>query len=109
MRELKVERERVARVTLATLDELRPVLREKLRTIGDTLRADVAHGRLALGALLGDRRIRIYHDGRIEGAVALETLPAPSARFGAGSLGGSGGPLRPCRSDEIEAAFPIAA
>jgi len=48
----------------------------------DVPRADVAHGRLALGALLGDRRIRIYNDGRIEGArtSTLATRNSPGAR-----------------------------
>lgn len=102
LRNLKAERERVARqhaearMTLPTAEELMPLLREKLRDIGATLRADVASGRLALGALLGDRRIRIYRDGRIDGAVevAAETLRAPkglSEAPGARRLGGSGG------------------
>lgn len=99
LRELRAEREIVARqhadsrMTLPTREELMPRLREKLREIGATLRSEVASGRLALGALLGDRRIRIYRDGRIEGAaeVAIDALPAPSRALGAGSLGGSGG------------------
>ena len=35
--------------------------------------------RLALGGLLGDQRLRIYQDGRIEGSAILapETLQAP--------------------------------
>jgi hypothetical protein len=84
LRDLKAERDRVARLhaqarmALPTADELMPLLREKLRDIGATLHADVASGRLALGALLGERQIRIYRDGRIEGAVALDALPAPS-------------------------------
>jgi hypothetical protein len=64
----------------------------KLRDIGATLRADVPSGRLALGALLGDRRIRIYRDGRIEGAVDIGGLPAPKLETasGAGRPGGTG-------------------
>ena len=84
-----------------------PLELEKLREIGDTLRADLAHGRLALGALLGDRRIRIYRDGRIEGAVAVAAgeLPAARSALGAGSLGGSGGALWPSRADRCRAAL----
>jgi hypothetical protein len=84
LRELRAERERVARahaaarVTLPTLDELRPQLRAKLREIGDTLRGEVASGRLTLGALLQGRRIRVYRDGRIESAVAFMVEPPPA-------------------------------
>ena len=86
LRALRADRERVAgelgrtRVQLPTAEELLPRLREKLREIDATLRADEAMSRLALGALLGDRRIRVYQDGRIEGVLALEpemNLPAP--------------------------------
>ena len=74
-----------------------PRLREKLRAIEATLRADAALSRLALRTLLGDRRIRVYRDGRIEGLATLapETLTAPRRSPGAASLGGSGGALRP--------------
>jgi hypothetical protein len=56
-----------------------PRLREKLRDLEKTLKADVALGRLALGGLLGDERLRVYRDGRIEGALMLrpEMLRAP--------------------------------
>jgi len=56
-----------------------PRVSEKLREIAATLRADVALGRLALGGLLGDERLRVYRDGRIEGVAVLrpETLAAP--------------------------------
>jgi hypothetical protein len=56
-----------------------PVVRAKLGEIETTLLADVAQGRMALGALLGDRRLRIYRDGRIEGGATLspEILRAP--------------------------------
>ncbi len=83
---LHSERQRVAgeldraRRTLPTLEELKPRLREMLREIATTLRADVTGGRLALGALLGDRRLRVYQDGRIEGVLRLDPetkLPAP--------------------------------
>jgi hypothetical protein len=101
LRGLRAERERVAgelaraRVDLPTAEELMPRLREKLRAIEETLRADVALSRLALGTLLGDRRIRVYQDGRIEGLATLapETPAAPRRSPGAASLGGSGGPL----------------
>ena len=70
-------------------------------------RADVAHGRLALGALLGDRRIRIYNDGRIEGAVAVADEKAAGSETLSGALAarspsGSGGALRPRLQIRIE-------
>jgi site-specific DNA recombinase len=86
LRDLKAERDRVARqhaaarMSLPTLEVLLPRLREKLRDIEMSLRADVASGRLVLGALLGERRIRIYRDGRIEGALEVAgELRAPAA------------------------------
>lgn len=99
LRGLRAERERAAgelaraRTKLPTAEELMPRLREKLRAIEATLRADAALSRLALGTLLGDRRIRVYRDGRIEGLATLapETLTAPRRSPGAASLGGSGG------------------
>ena len=56
-----------------------PVVRAKLEEIERTLLADVAQGRMALGALLGDRRLRAYEDGRIERVAVLEPemLAAP--------------------------------
>ena len=50
-------------------------LRAKLEEIQQTLLAGVTHGRLALGG----RVLRVYPDGRIEGAVVLEpeNVPAP--------------------------------
>lgn len=114
LRELRSDRERVAgrlaasRVELPTSAEIMPLVRAKLREIEATLRADVAHGRLALGALLADRRIKIYRDGRIEGAieVAAETRRAPKRADASGArrLGGSGGPLR---ADLPRARLPI--
>jgi site-specific DNA recombinase len=82
---LRTERVRVARdlaqarTNLPTLEELMPVVRAKLEEIEQTLLADVAQGRMALGALLGDRRLRVYEDGRIEGVAVLEPemLAAP--------------------------------
>jgi hypothetical protein len=67
------------RVDLPTAEELMPRLREKLRDVQATPKADVALGRLALGGLLGDRRLRVYRDGRIEGSATLapEQLRAP--------------------------------
>ncbi|TMA35228.1 MAG: hypothetical protein E6J87_04455 [Deltaproteobacteria bacterium] len=70
-------------------------------------RADVAHGRLALGALLGDRRIRIYNDGRIEGAVAVADEKAAGSETLSGALAarspsGGGGALRPRLQIRIE-------
>ncbi len=87
LRDLKDERAGLAqrleqsRVTLPSIDELMPRLREKLREIESTLRADVPRGRMALGALLGETRLRVYADGRVEGVATLapETL-APLKR-----------------------------
>jgi len=101
LRGLRAERERVAgelarsRTKLPTTAELLPRLREKLREIEATLKADVPLGRLALGGLLGESRLRVYRDGRIEGLAMLgaEMPRAPSRSLGALSLGGSGGPL----------------
>lgn len=104
LRELRAERERVARahaaarVTLPTLEELRPRLREKLQAIEATLRADLAAGRLTLGALFGQERLRVHRDGRIEGVATIqpdEKLPASPRSARAGSCVGSGGALRP--------------
>lgn len=66
-----------------------------LRNVEATIRADVALGRLALGGLLGENRVRVYADGRIEGLATLsaELLAAPERAPGAASLGGSGGPV----------------
>ena len=65
LRTLRTERERVAnqleqvRVDLPSVEDLLPQLRERLRDFESTLKADVVRGRLALGGLLGDRRLRI--------------------------------------------------
>jgi hypothetical protein len=87
LRGLRDERGRVAGdlaralVDLPTAEDLMPLVRAKLREIEATIRADVAGGRLALGALLGERRIRVYRDGRIEGALALEPeMKLPASR-----------------------------
>jgi hypothetical protein len=68
-----------SRIQIPSVEELMPRLREKLRDLEATLRADVAMGRLAIGGLLGDQRLRVYRDGRIEGALMLrpEMLRAP--------------------------------
>ena len=54
----------------------------RLRDLRETLTADV--GGMALGALLGEDRLRIYADGRIEGTATLrpETLWAPRTASG---------------------------
>ncbi len=96
---LRVERARVAReyeqtrTTLPTVEELMPRVRALLRNVEATIRADVALGRLALGGLLGENRVRVYADGRIEGLATLspELLAAPERAPGAARLGGSGG------------------
>ena len=86
LRDLRTEREGVARqlaqahTDLPTVEELMPSLRERLQNIEKTLQADLAQGRLALGALLGDQRLRVHRDGAIEGAVRIqpeEKLPVP--------------------------------
>ena len=59
------------RLTLPSIDELMPRLREKLRDLEGTLRSDVAHGRLVLGSLFGEHRLRVHRDGRIEGFARL--------------------------------------
>ncbi len=56
-----------------------PVVRAKLEEIERALLADVAQGRMALGALLGDRGCGLMMDGRFEGVAVLEPemLAAP--------------------------------
>jgi hypothetical protein len=90
LRALRDERERLvrelgaSRIQIPSTDELLPRLREKLRDLEVTLKADVALGRLAIGGLLGDQRLRVYRDGRIEGALTLrpEMLHAPKRTLG---------------------------
>ena len=85
LRDLRSERERVAgelartERALPTIKELEPLVRARLRDLRASLTADTGLGRLALGALLGQDRLRIYKDGRIEGTATLrpETLWAP--------------------------------
>ncbi len=59
------------------------------------LRADVSKGHLAVGALLGDARLRVYPDGRIEGTATLSPNESrrPQIAPEAASFGGSGGAL----------------
>jgi hypothetical protein len=66
-------------VELPKAEDLIPRLREKLRDISAALKADVGLGRMALGSLLGESRLRVYADGRIEGLATLEpeTIAAP--------------------------------
>jgi hypothetical protein len=98
---LRDERSRVAReyeqarTHLPTVEELMPRVRAMLRNVEAMMRSDVALGRLALGGLLGENRVRIYPDGRIEGLATLspETLAAPEVSPGAARPCGSGGPL----------------
>ena len=73
-----------SRIQIPSTDELLPRLREKLRDLGATLKADIALGRLALGGLLGDQRLQVFRDGRIEGALTLrpEMLHAPKRTLG---------------------------
>ena len=78
-REVLVRDLGASRIQIPLAEELLPRLREKLRELEKTLKADVALGRLAIGGLLGDQRLRVYRDGRIEGALMLrpEMLRAP--------------------------------
>jgi hypothetical protein len=86
LRALKIDRERVVRAlartraTLPTVEELLPGLFAKLKEVRETLRADVALGRLALGGLLGDRRLRANRDGSVEGVATVGpgALAAPA-------------------------------
>jgi DNA invertase Pin-like site-specific DNA recombinase len=87
LRSLREERSRAsadrARTAgrIPTIDELMPVVKAKLADLRTTLERDVAQSRMVLGALLGEDRLRIYSDGRIEGAAMLEAemkLPASS-------------------------------
>ena len=90
LRELRQERERLAadlartERALPTIAELEPLVRAKLRDLKATLRADVGLGHLTLGGLLGEDRLRVYADGRIEGTATLRpgTLSAPRRTSG---------------------------
>lgn len=46
-------------------------MRAKLVRFREALLAHVGRGRLALGSLLGDQRLRVLADGRIEGTATL--------------------------------------
>ena len=89
-------------------------MRAKLEEIEETLLADVAQGRLALGALLGDRRLRVCEDGRIEGVAVLEPemlaaprrTPEPRVSVVAG---GCYAPREAGPASRVDLAFPIAA
>ena len=74
-----------------------PVVRAKLGEIETTLLADVAQGRMALGALLGDRRLRIYRDGADRRRCNAEPRNTEGSEGNLGALRpcGSGGPIRP--------------
>jgi hypothetical protein len=65
------------------------------------LTRDVAQGRLAIGSLLAGERVRVYTDGRFEGAAMLEPemkLPAPSGSSKPGDTVVAGGRYaRVCR------------
>ena len=75
------------KIELPTIEELMPRLREKLQELESTIMADVPLGRLALGGLLGEDRLRIYADGRIEGTATLapEALHPPKRRASGGA------------------------
>jgi len=78
-----------------------PRVRAMLRNVEAMIRSDVALGRLALGGLLAESRLRVYADGRIEGLATLspETLAAPEVTPEAARPGGSGGLLHACCVD----------
>ena len=48
-----------------------PAVRERLEDLEGMLKADVSRGRLALGSLLDEKRLRVYPGGRIEGLATL--------------------------------------
>jgi hypothetical protein len=48
-----------------------PLARERLGNLEAMLEADVPRGRLALGSLLDEKRLRVHPDGRIEGRLAV--------------------------------------
>jgi hypothetical protein len=48
-----------------------------MQELESVLSRDVAQGRLALGALLGGERLRVYSDGRIEGSAILRPNKEP--------------------------------
>jgi hypothetical protein len=83
-REVLVRELGASRIQIPSVEELMPRLREKLRDLEKTLKADIALGRLALGGLLGGERLRVYRDGRIEGALTVspEMLHAPKRTLG---------------------------
>jgi hypothetical protein len=73
-----------------------------LRRVGATLRTDAALGRLAIGGLIGEDRIRVYADGRFEGLATLRPemqIAAPGDASGAATLCGSGGLQHACCVD----------
>ena len=101
--ELKGQRDTLARaraelrLEIPTADELKPRLRERLHDLEAALCAGLASGRLTLGALFGEQRMRVHRNGRIEGVATLqpdEKLPASPRSARAGSCDGSGGALR---------------
>jgi len=104
LRALRADRDRVAgelaqvSMDLPSAESLIPRLRENLRDISAALKADPTLGRMALGSLLGDSRLRVYADGRIEGLATLDPRNSrgPEVSLRAATVGGSGGALRPC-------------
>ena len=76
----------------------RKLRRAAVLQIRATLTADVGIGRLSLGALLGEDRLRVYRDGRIEGTATLrpETLWPPKRTPKATDSERSGGAIRTC-------------
>ncbi len=90
LRELKAEREVLAseaaqaRAYVPTLEELMPAIHKRLEDLEGMLKEDVPRGRLALGSLLGEKRLRVYPGGRIEGMATLRAneLAAPSGSSG---------------------------
>lgn len=59
----KLFRDRAGRIP--TIEQLVPAVKAKLADLRGTLECDAAQGRMALRALLGEDRLRIYADSRI--------------------------------------------
>lgn len=72
LRELRGEREKVAgelartERALPSLADLEPVVRARLSNLRALLAAETGVGRAAFGSLLGEERLALYADGRLE-------------------------------------------
>jgi chromosome segregation ATPase len=96
---LQAERVRLTRelarssATLPSVEELRPLLREKLADLRATLGAS-PQGRMALGALLDGERLIVHPDGRIEGLVRVADGPVVAGAVAAAAESGARGILK---------------